>query len=643
MQRSANAVIRQARRWLTSSRKISLPAMIILPFILQVVTIVTLVGYLSYRNGQRSVEDLTNQLMDSASKRVEQKLTDYLSSPLLVNQLISNAARRGDLDFDQPNPQAERYLWQQMRLFSNLSWISVGTENGDYLGIWRPRKDQNLQTSLSNRSTQHYNTYYATDDQGQRTARLKVEKPKYDPRTRPWYQSAIATKKLTWTGIYPGFTPGTLFVAASQPLYDSKGTLAGAIGTDISLQDIQTFLTQNSVSSSSKIFLMERSGLLVASSSQERSFHPVNSKIQRTNVLDSQQYLIRAAARSLSERFNGFTTIQKRKKLRLNIDRKPYYVQVLPFSQKPGLDWLIVIVVPESDVMGRVNASTETTIWLCVMALLIVIGLNTLIGHWLVKPIVGLSQVSQQITQGDFSRPVPQTQIQELATLADSFTQMSQEIQQSRRQLEDYSRSLEQKVSDRTSALQQEIQHRRAAEMALQSANQELQQLAYVDGLTHIFNRRQFDERLLLEWRTMKRERLPLSLILCDVDYFKRYNDVYGHQVGDDCLRRIASAIAASARRPSDLVARYGGEEFAVLLPNTSPKGALEVASLIQTQIQQLQLPHRASDVSEYVTVSLGVSTLIPAETTTPQQLLSECDRALYQAKVAGRDHIRIC
>jgi diguanylate cyclase (GGDEF)-like protein len=217
---------------------------------------------------------------------------------------------------------------------------------------------------------------------------------------------------------------------------------------------------------------------------------------------------------------------------------------------------------------------------------------------------------------------------------------MSTEIQQSRQQLENYSRSLEEKVSDRTQKLQQEVQRRAAAETALQSANQELQRLAFLDGLTQIANRRQFDLRLEQEWRRMKRERLSLALILCDVDYFKSYNDTYGHQMGDDCLRSIAHVIDQGARRPSDLVARYGGEEFAILLSNTDLAGAIEVANSIKNQIQQLQLPHQESPVSLCVTASFGVAAVSPSEEGTPEELIAQADRALYRAKEEGRDRV---
>lgn len=633
-------------KMLKSHKKVSLPWMLTVPFILQVVTVVGLVGYLSYCNGQRAVEDLTNQLIDARSKQIEQKLTNYLATPRLVNQINSDAVLRGTLklNLEQPNVQREQYLWQQMRLFNNLSWISLGVEqSGDYLGVWRPGKNQDLQIVTSNRSTQYYLNYYATNKQGIRTTQTKVERPTYDPRVRPWYKEAIAAKKGIWTSIYPGFTSGTIFIAASQPLYDRTGKLVGVVAADISLLNIRAFLAQAQVSPNAKIFLIERSGMLVASSSSETPFRRVEGQpLQRVNVLDSQTPLIRSTGKSLQQQLGDFKKIQQQQKFHFHINHQSLFVQVLPFSQDGGLDWLVVIVVPESDVMAQIHAGTQTTIWLCLAALATVIILNTLISRWLVKPIRALSQASQKIAQGDFSHQVRAPKIRELSTLADSFSQMSQEIQLSRQQLEDYSRSLEQKVSLRTQALQQEIKHRQVAEAALQSANQKLQRLAYLDGLTQIANRRKFDEMLIEEWRIMKRQQLPLSLILCDIDYFKQYNDTYGHQVGDDCLCAVAAAIATCTGRLSDVAFRYGGEEFAVLLPNTSLADAIKVAKAIQTNIQRLQLPHRQSKVSQYVTASLGVTSMIPSAVTAPQELLMQADRALYQAKLEGRDQIYV-
>jgi diguanylate cyclase (GGDEF)-like protein/PAS domain S-box-containing protein len=172
----------------------------------------------------------------------------------------------------------------------------------------------------------------------------------------------------------------------------------------------------------------------------------------------------------------------------------------------------------------------------------------------------------------------------------------------------------------------------------LQIANLELQRQATLDGLTQLANRRRFDEYLNTEWLRHKREQLPLSLILFDADYFKLYNDTYGHLAGDDCLRQMASAIAAIARRPADLVARYGGEEFAVVLPNTDANGAMHIASTIRLAVRQLAIPHSRSSTSDRVTVSLGVAGVVPTKTLSPQDLLNAADQALYTAKQLGRD-----
>ena len=172
----------------------------------------------------------------------------------------------------------------------------------------------------------------------------------------------------------------------------------------------------------------------------------------------------------------------------------------------------------------------------------------------------------------------------------------------------------------------------------LQSANQELQRLASLDGLTQVANRRHLDEYLAWQWQQLQRDGTPLSLILCDVDAFKLYNDHYGHQAGDDCLKQIAQAIAQTVKRPSDLVARYGGEEFAAVLPNTNLEGARHVALNIQTQIAQLHIPHACSPVSDYITLSMGIASVTPTTTTTPKMLIAKADQALYAAKSQGRN-----
>jgi len=182
------------------------------------------------------------------------------------------------------------------------------------------------------------------------------------------------------------------------------------------------------------------------------------------------------------------------------------------------------------------------------------------------------------------------------------------------------------------------ISERKRAEAAIQKVNQELERLARIDGLTQVANRRTFDESLAREWHRLWREQKPLSLIMCDVDCFKAYNDTYGHQPGDDCLRAIAKAIQRNVKRPSDVVARYGGEEFVVILPNTSGLGAAHVAEIIRQSVQELEIVHSNSLAGKYVTLSLGVASIIPAAHFKPQTLIEAADKALYEAKKGGRN-----
>jgi len=174
----------------------------------------------------------------------------------------------------------------------------------------------------------------------------------------------------------------------------------------------------------------------------------------------------------------------------------------------------------------------------------------------------------------------------------------------------------------------------------LKAANQELHRLATFDGLTQVANRRCFDEVLEQEWRRLTREQASLALILCDIDFFKLYNDTYGHQAGDYCLQQVAKALASSVRRPADLVARYGGEEFIAILPNTEAEGAMRVAQEMQFQVKALHISHCKSSISQYITVSIGVSGTFPCLDTSAIRLIAAADKALYRAKEQGRDRI---
>ncbi len=191
-------------------------------------------------------------------------------------------------------------------------------------------------------------------------------------------------------------------------------------------------------------------------------------------------------------------------------------------------------------------------------------------------------------------------------------------------QLQQYSQTLEEKVAERTSELEQ--------------VNKVLQQQAIIDGLTQLTNRRGFDQALERAWPQLMRSRQPLSLLLCDVDHFKAYNDHYGHLEGDQCLQQIAKTLQSSAQRQTDTIARYGGEEFALILPDTTLPAAMLLAEKVRSRVEQLQIPHVASPTHRWVTISIGVTSLIPHAEASPVTLIAAADQALYVAKSAGRN-----
>jgi diguanylate cyclase (GGDEF)-like protein len=186
-----------------------------------------------------------------------------------------------------------------------------------------------------------------------------------------------------------------------------------------------------------------------------------------------------------------------------------------------------------------------------------------------------------------------------------------------------------------------EFRARVKSALRLKNAMDKARQLANRDALTELYNRRFFNQQIKKEFRRASREGTKLSFILCDIDYFKQYNDTYGHSAGDETLKAVADVLGNTMRRPGDFVARYGGEEFAVILPNTDRSGAQDRAEAIRTKIESAEIEHESSKVSEVVTVSIGFTTQVPSSSSSPLELINAADAALYEAKEAGRNTVR--
>ena len=214
--------------------------------------------------------------------------------------------------------------------------------------------------------------------------------------------------------------------------------------------------------------------------------------------------------------------------------------------------------------------------------------------------------------------------------------------QKQRAKLEIEARYLKQ-ISNGAEALAAEMERRVEFSKQLEEANTQLKRLTLIDGLTGIANRRYFDEFLEKEWLRSMRDNKPISLIIGDIDFFKNYNDTYGHQAGDDCLKQVAAIINNMAQRPGDLAARYGGEEFAVILSGTDIKQAGVLAENANKKLRETRIPHSDSQAADYVTLSLGVASIIPRHGTKSYDLIKAADKSLYKAKNSGRNQVILC
>lgn len=293
----------------------------------------------------------------------------------------------------------------------------------------------------------------------------------------------------------------------------------------------------------------------------------------------------------------------------------------------PGLGWIVLVRQSTQEAFATaITLQKQIIIW--------GIGLGLASGAlawWIagqfLNPILAIALIADRIRRGDTSIHIPVfSGKDEVAKLSQAISSLLANLEQQKQLLQTFNMELEQKVEKRT--------------LALQQANQELQRLTMVDGLTGVANRRHFDQHLAREWRRAVREQSPLSLILIDIDYFKRYNDYYGHPAGDTCLQQVAQTLHRQIHRSHDLAARYGGEEFVVILPNTGIEGAVHLAETIRQAVKDLQLPHAESLISQFISLSLGVATTVPTVDFSPSILIEYADKQLYQAKIAGRNRV---
>jgi signal transduction histidine kinase/ActR/RegA family two-component response regulator len=430
---------------LSYSKKLPLRLVLVVPFLIQIFAAVGLVGYLSFKNGQKAVNDLANQLMSKTGSLVDEHLDTYLATPHQINQINIDAIEQGLLNL-QDLQSTGRYFWKQAQVFKNVSYIGYNLQTYQGAGAGRWLKDQGI---VINEDSAKKNYTYVTDSQGNRTKLLEVVN--YDPLIDEWYAETVKVGKPIWSRIYTaeGFE-GYVAASANHPIYDKTHKIVGVLGVDLLLSNISDFLANLKVSPSAKIFIIERDGLLIANSTLQKPFTVINGKTQRLNALNSGDPIIQATAKYLQQRFSNFNAIKDSHELNFEFKGDREFVHVINWRDEFGLDWLVIVVVPESDFMAQINVHNQTTILLCLGALKVATVLGIYTSCWITKPMWELSEASRAIASGNLDQAVEVSDIKELSILAQSFNQMAGQLRESFTALEKTNQDLEKRVEERT-------------------------------------------------------------------------------------------------------------------------------------------------------------------------------------------------
>jgi sigma-B regulation protein RsbU (phosphoserine phosphatase) len=462
-----------------------------------------------------------------------------------------------------------------------------------------------------------------------------------------------------WLREHPGESPDNHDLRTSTPYYDDAGGTGtmitffyplwtpardannGAVGIDIGVDALAGIVHSAKIGQSGFAFIMSDGGEVLNLTEEQRVLLGVSNQVARgegvtrysTNIFASTiPDIATLKLPPQDEKFRLYTVAGRNAEYYLAVRELNSVYRWNGKSTFPAR-YFVVVALPRAEVFTIQNAiqkeiatASASAIGMATLAALVIGVLAIALGIHLAlrgtKQVHLLMRRMDQLGKGDFHSAVPVIVQDDLGKLARVFNSMTTDLASSRAQLQNYATSLEGMVAERTKELD--------------AANKRLEDLSQKDGLTGLFNRRHFDETLPLLWRVAQREAKTLFLILFDVDYFKQFNDMYGHQAGDDCLRRVASLALGCAHRPQDMVFRYGGEEFVVLLVGGA-NDARHVSECIRKAVEDEKIPHTGGG-GAWLTISLGIASARDFASSTPAALLAQADAALYRSKREGRN-----
>ncbi len=576
--------------------KLPIRQVLIFSFAFEVFAAVGFIGFLSYKHSQTAINDVAEKWRGEITNRIEGYIQDYLSTAQLMNQITNKSLVQHKAFNDLSKIQS--LLSQQMHSFQSVPYTAWGSNTGDYVGILR-MPNQRYRVELVSPDTKgQYQTYELKPDGS--LGKLIQTFPHYDPRLRPWYKTAIASKGAAWSPIYVWFDGSKIALDAVLSVQDAQGKTLGVIDTPIPLSNISQFLRQLQISPSGQSFILDHNGMIIASSHFDPQFQAPNGSLKILEAQRSQVGTIRKTATYLTNEFGNLSKIKSPLNFSFQDQDQRNFVRVVPINDHRGINWLICVVIPESDFMSPIWANSRLTLLIAILALFIAIMVGIITAQWITDPIIEINQASKAIAAGKLDQKVKLGYSNEIGDLANSFNQMASKLKQVFRELE--FKTLH-------------------------------------DHLTGLPNRVQLMRRLSEALTRSQAYPYPIfALFFLDLDDFKVVNDSLGHLVGDELLKQVSHRLGTCVR-PSDCVARFGGDEFVILVENIN--NIADVIKIAQRILAQLSHPFILEHHQIFSSTSIGI-TISTMGYSQPEEVLRDADIAMYSAKQSDKGRYQI-